>query len=232
MMRRLRILTCAFFSAMPCAAGAQSPAPDSVPEQVRRFVEDELARTQPGLRAQITVGDIDARMRLAPCDRTEAFLRPGTRLWGRGYVGYRCLQRPGWSVSVPVDVHLFGPGLVALQSLPALQTIGADAVELREIDLTRESGGVVKDAAQLADKVATRPIEAGQAIPLNALRTVPAVNQGEPVKVVGIGSGFSIATEGTAMSSAAPGDLVRVRTESGRTIAGIARRGRIVEVSF
>jgi flagella basal body P-ring formation protein FlgA len=91
---------------------------------------------------------------------------------------------------------------------------------------------VVKDPAELDDKVCTRAVEAGQTIPLSALRTLPAVSQGEPVKLTGVGSGFSITTEGVAMATAAPGELVRVRTESGRTIAGIARKGRVVEVSF
>jgi flagella basal body P-ring formation protein FlgA len=116
--------------------------------------------------------------------------------------------------------------------LQALQPIPAAAVRLAEAEVTREAGGVVKDPAELDDKVCTRAVEAGQTIPLSALRTLPAVSQGEPVKLTGVGSGFSITTEGVAMATAAPGELVRVRTESGRTIAGIARKGRVVEVSF
>jgi len=232
MMRRLPSPLCALILFAGPASAATEPPRGSIAEQVRGFVEEELARTQPGLRAQVAVGEPDARLRLAPCSATEIFLRQGARLWGRGFVGVRCLQRPGWSISIPVDVHVFGPGLVARQPLAAMQPIGADAVELLEIDLTRESGGVVKDPAQLADKVSTRQIDSGQPVPLNALRAVPAVAQGDPVKVVGVGNGFTIATEGTAVSSGAPGDLVRVRMESGRTIAGIARRGRVVEVSF
>jgi len=87
-------------------------------------------------------------------------------------------------------------------------------------------------AEQLADRICTRSLEVGQAIPLNCLRTVPAIGQGDPVKLVGVGSGFSISTDGIALATVAAGELVRVRTDSGRTLSGIARKGRVVEVSF
>jgi flagella basal body P-ring formation protein FlgA len=201
-------------------------------ERIHRFVAAEVARAQPGLRAEITVGDIDSRLHLAPCTHTEAFLRPGARLWGRSFVGYRCTQKPGWSISVPVMVRLFGTALVASQTLPALQPISASALRREEVEMTREPGGVVEDAAQIEDQLCTRGVEPGQPIPLNALRAVPAVGQGETVKLVGTGSGFSISTDAIALATAAPGESVRVRVESGRTLSGVARKGRIVEVGF
>jgi len=178
------------------------------------------------------VGEIDPHLRLAPCERTEVFLRSGTRLWGRSFVGYRCLQQSGWTVSVPVTVRLYGSALVATQSLPALQAIPATALRPQEVEVTREPGGVVVAAEQLEDRVCTRWLQVGQPIPLACLRTVPAIGQGDPVKLVGVGSGFTISTDATALAAAAAGEPVRVRTDSGRTISGIARKGRIVEVNF
>jgi flagellar basal body P-ring formation protein FlgA len=215
------------------AASADTPMQASNPnDTVRRFIDAELARSQPGLRAEISIGEIDPHLRLAPCERTQAFLRPGGRLWGRSFIGLRCLQRPGWSISVPVTVRLYGPALVAAQPLPALQPISASAVLQQEVEVTREPGGVVVEAQQLEDRVCTRSLAVGQPIPLNCLRTLPAVGQGDPVKLVGVGSGFSISTEATALATVAAGELVRVRTDSGRTISGIARKGRVVEVTF
>ena len=98
--------------------------------------------------------------------------------------------------------------------------------------MTREPGGVVVDASQVQDQICTRGLDVGQPIPLNCLRTLPAVGQGETVKLVGTGNGFSISTDGIALATAAPGESVRVRVESGRTVSGVARRGRVVEVEF
>ena len=220
-------------AAATVAIAAQASAgPANATEQIRRFVAAEVARSQPGLRAEIAVGEMDARLRLAACEHTEVFLRSGARLWGRSFVGYRCLQRPGWSISVPVTVRLYGTALVAAQSLPALQPISASALRREEVEVTREPGGVVIDVAQLEDQICTRSLEPGQPIPLNALRSVPAVGQGDAVKLVGVGSGFSISTDGVALATAAAGESVRVRVESGRTVSGVARRGRVVEVAF
>jgi flagella basal body P-ring formation protein FlgA len=219
-------------SANVSANAPADAAADAPTEAVRRFVAEELAREHPELRAQITVGDIDPHLHLAPCAHTEVFLRAGSRLWGRSFVGYRCLQRPGWSISIPVAVRLFGPALVATQALAPMQAIAPASLRREEIEVTREPGGVVVDAAQVEDRVCGRPIESGQAIPLSCLRTVPAVGQGEAVKLLGIGSGFTISTEGIALATVAPGESVRVRTDSGHTVSGIARKGRVVEVSF
>jgi len=230
------LCACACAAYAPCAlastAGADSSGSERPADAILRFVSAELARSQPGLRAEITVGEIDPHLRLVPCERTEAFLRPGGHLWGRSFVGFRCLQRSGWSISVPVTIRLFGPSLVAVQPLAALQPISASAVRPEEIEVSREPGGVVTQMDQVEDRICTRSIEPGSPIPLSCLRTMPAVAQGEPVKLVGIGSGFSISTDGTALSTAAAGELVRVRTESGRTVSGFARKGRVVEVRF
>jgi len=53
-----------------------------------------------------------------------------------------------------------------------------------------------------------------------------------PTNYQRVTEGFQITTEAIALSTAAPGETVRVRTEAGRTIAGVARRGRVVEVEF
>jgi flagella basal body P-ring formation protein FlgA len=56
------------------------------------------------------------------------------------------------------------------------------------------------------------------------------VQQGQNVKTVSNGPGFSVSSEGKALSNAVAGQLVQVRTNSGETVSGIARPGGIVEV--
>jgi len=100
------------------------------------------------------------------------------------------------------------------------------------VEWTRAAQGVVTAADQLDQRVLARPIASGQPIPLNSLRAPQAVGQGEPVRLVGRGNGFSISADGIALASAAAGQSVRVRTESGRILTGTARAGRLVEVQF
>jgi flagella basal body P-ring formation protein FlgA len=223
------------FGARAHAQGADAQAllsknPSTDP--VRAFVAEELARSQPNLRSEFTVGEVDSHLHLAACEKTEAFLRPGSRLWGHGFVGFRCTTKPNWSISIPVEVRLYGPGFVTAHNLPVNSTITPSDLRSAEIELTSEQSGVVVDMAQAEDRVTTRALDAGQVVPLNALRLVPVVGQGDPVKLVGVGSGFSISTDGVALTNAADGETVRVRTDSGRTLTGIARKNRVVEVNF
>lgn len=212
---------------MPAHAQQQVPA-----EAVRAFVQKELGPIDGASRVEITVGQPDSRLQLATCERAEPFLRSGTRLWGRSFVGLRCLVGAQWTINVPVQVRVYGAGLVAARMLPAGQPISESDVRSEELEWTRQPQGVARDPSDLQGRVPTRAIEQGQPIGLVLLAEAPAVTQGDSVKLVGRGSGFSITTDAVALASAVPGQPVRVRVESGRILTGTAREGRIVEVSF
>ncbi|HEX4598953.1 MAG TPA: flagellar basal body P-ring formation chaperone FlgA [Burkholderiaceae bacterium] len=212
---------------------ASGPARAQVPtDAVRRFVQNEMGPIEGASRIDISVGSADPRLQLAPCERTETFLRSGARLWGRTFVGLRCVAGAQWTISVPVQVRVYGPALVAAQRLPSGQPISEADVRTEEVEWTREPQGVVRELSQLERRVASRPIEAGQPIGLALLSDLPAVGQGDPVKLVGRGHGFSITTDAVALAAAAEGQPVRVRLESGKILTGTARDGRVVEVSF
>jgi len=212
---------------------ALHPARAQVPtDGVRRFVQSELGQIEGASRIDISVGSADSRLQLAPCERTEPFLRSGTRLWGRTFVGLRCAAGAQWTISVPVQVRVYGPALIALHRLPGGQPINEADVRTDEVEWTREAQGVVREVSQLQRRVPSHPIEAGQPIGLAQLSDMAAVSQGDPVKLVGQGRGFSITTDAVALASAPEGQPVRVRLESGKILTGTARDGRIVEVSF
>jgi flagella basal body P-ring formation protein FlgA len=209
-------------------------ASSALQEQVRLHAMREAAAAAGGTqsRIEVVVGEIDPRLQLAACARTEVFLPAGARFWGRAFAGIRCVEGASWSIHVPVTVRVFGPALVAAKMLTAGTPVGGDDVRSAEVEWTREAQGVVTASDQLDQRVLARPISAGQPIPLSALRAPQAVGQGEPVRLVGRGNGFSISADGIALASATAGQSVRVRTESGRILTGTARAGRLVEVQF
>lgn len=230
-----RLLLTIFIVAAVRSSFAQDVHPQ-LAAAARRFVEQQaagaLAATGGQARIEVTVGEFDTRAKLAPCARTEFFVPGGTRLWGRARIGLRCVQGANWSVLLPVNVRIHAPALVASRHLAALQPIAAGDVHVAEVEWTREPLGVATDVAQLDNRVPTRPIAPGQPIPLAALRAPQVVSQGDAVKVVGTGRGFSVSTAAVALAAAQDGQPVRVRTDSGRVLTGTARAGRIVEVVF
>ncbi len=230
-MRRL-LTFCLTFSSWLCIS-LLAPAWAQVPANaVRQFVQNELGRIDGASRIDISVGQADPKLQLAPCERAEPFLRSGTRLWGHSFIGLRCASGAQWTISVPVQVRVYGAALVAARLLPAGQPINEADVRTEEVEWTREAQGVAHDLTQLQRRVPTRPIQAGQIIGLALLSEMPAVGQGDPVKLVGRGQGFSITTDAVALAAAAVGQPVRVRVESGKILTGTAREGRIVEVVF
>lgn len=218
-----------FVGATPSAVQATAHAPDLL-----RYVQEQAAArvSAHSARIEVSLGQLDPRLQLAPCARTEPFVPASSRLWGRGHVGLRCAEGATWSVQLPVTVRVYGPALVATRPLAPNAPIAAEDFTQVEVEWTREAQGVATDLAQLDNRVLTRPIAAGQPVPLVALRAPQVIAAGDPVKVEGQGRGFAISAEAIAISGAQDGQPVRVRTDNGRILTGTARAGRRVEITF
>lgn len=222
--RSVRTIMVAAFLASSAGAMAQANAP----EQLRLFLEKETSGVAG--RVDITVGAPDTRLNLAACPRMQPFIPPGARPWGRTTLGVRCIEGPTWQVYLPVNVRIFGQVPVASRPLNAGESIVDADVRFEEIELTRFPAGAFADLGQVADKQLARAVTAGQPITRDLFRARQVVAQGDSVKVVFLGHGFAVSTQARALSGAAEGQNVRVLTESGKTLSGTARAGRVVQV--
>jgi flagella basal body P-ring formation protein FlgA len=197
------------------------------PDPIRGFVERQLPA---GIGSvEVSVGQLDPRLQLAPCARIEPYMLPGSRLWGRSAIGVRCLEGATWTVSLPVTVTVRGRAIVAGEPMAAGAAPSGASLRLEETELSREPGTPVTDPAQLVGKTLTRPLVAGQVLRMEYLRVAQTVAPGDPVRITMVGQGFSIQADGQALAGAGDGQVIRVRTESGRILAGTLR-GRTVEV--
>lgn len=213
------------------AAGAATLAcaDATTPEATVKVYLDSLVAGLPG-RAEVVVGQLDPRLTLAPCARIEPYLPANTRLWGRSHIGLRCVEGASWNVSLPVNVRLFGPALVAVRALPANQPISEYDVALEEQELTREPGAPLNEVGQLGGRVLSRPVAAGTVLRQDWLRAQPVIQAGDNVRILARGAGFAVTGDGQALNSALDGQTVRVRTDSGRVVTGTARPGRTAEI--
>lgn len=217
-------------TAILCSAPLKArSAPAADPVQTIKLYLERATAGLPG-RIEIGVGTLDERLKLAPCAQVEPYVPAGARLWGKTSIGLRCLDAAAWNVFLPVNIRVFVPALVAARQLLPGQLAQEGDVLREEVELTREAGTVVTQLAQIEGKLLSRALAAGQALKQDHFRAPPAVNAGDAVQVVYTGSGFSISTNGRAMSPAADGQPVRVQTDSGRMVQGTARQGRIVEL--
>jgi flagella basal body P-ring formation protein FlgA len=206
------------------AHGAQAPLQDTL----RQFADRELD-TSAG-EMEVTIGDLDPRLNLAPCARYEPFLPPGTKLWGRATLGVRCVEGANWVVYVPIQVRVYAPALVAARALPRNHAIAPDDVRIERLELTAIANPVVTATEPYAGERLTRAVLPGEPITRTILRTPPVVQPGDPVRVVIGGRGFRITADGKALTMGSDGQTVQVALGGGRMVSGVAHQGGTVEV--
>jgi flagella basal body P-ring formation protein FlgA len=217
----------------PVAAGRPDAGRQNV-AALRTVAEQFLKTETAGLPGEVTVkvGAIDTRTALAACPAPEAFLQPGARAWGKTTVGIRCTAPSNWTLFVQAQVNVKAEYVAAALPLAQGQPIEQSQLVLVKGDIAAMPNGIVTDMAQAIGRTPTVSLAAGMPLRLDNLRSKPVVQQGQAVRLVSTGSGFSVSGEGKAIGNAGEGQVVQVRTSGGSVISGTAKAGGMVEVAF
>lgn len=215
-------------------AAAQTGALRQDPALVRQVAEQFLHAQTRGLPGQvsITVSKLDPRLDLAACAAPQAFMPTGSRVWGKTTVGIRCTVPTPWTVYIQAKVSVLAGYIVSAVPLAQGQIVSASDLATMQGDLTTLPTGIITDASQAIGRTVTLSLQAGTALRQDSLRSLPAVQQGQTVRLVSVGPGFQVSAEGQALTSASEGQLVQARTQNGQMIRGVAKAGGVVEVSY
>jgi len=212
-------------------------AAESWEESVRALAANQVALVVPAEKGQaaprieVLVGELDPRLRLAPCGRIEPFLPSGSKPWGRSRIGIRCASGEArWVVYVPVTVRVWAPAWVARAPLGAGHTLLPEDLAQAPVDWAETTSAVIPDMTLAVGRVLVAPLQAGQAVRSNHLRVRQWFAAGETVTVVTQGEGFRVASEAVAITPGIEGQSARVRIESGRVLTGTAVGDRRLEV--
>jgi flagella basal body P-ring formation protein FlgA len=216
------------------AAAEQTAATRQDAGAVRQIVEQFLRTQTAGLPGQvnISVHPLDSRTNLAACAAPEAFLPGGGRAWGKTTVGVRCTVPVNWTVYVSATVQVISEYLATAAPLAQGQVIGTNDVIKMKGDLTLLPAAILTDISQAVGRTAAVSLATGTPLRQDALRQQQAVQQGQAVRLVTNGPGFSVASEGRALNNGAEGQVVQARTAGGQVISGIAKAGGVVEISY
>jgi flagella basal body P-ring formation protein FlgA len=228
------LLTALLLGAATLASAQNAPAGRQNVNALRAVVEQFLQTQTAGLPGDVTVkvGAIDARTALAACPAPEAFLQPGARAWGKTTVGVRCTAPSNWTIFVQAQVNVQAEYVAAALPLAQGQPIEQSQLVLVKGDIAAMPNGIITDMTQAIGRTPTVSLAAGTPLRLDTLRSRPVVQQGQAVRLVSNGSGFSVSAEGKAIGNAGDGQIVQVRTPSGTVVSGTARAGGMVEVAF
>jgi flagella basal body P-ring formation protein FlgA len=202
----------------------------SIKTKITEFLETQ-AIGYPG-KVSVHAGAIDPNLKLAQCPDMQVFMPTGSRAWGKTSVGVRCNAPNVWTIYVQATVNVVAQYLVAASPLAQGQTVTEQDMIFESGDLTQLPAGVFTDQAQAVGRTVNISMNAGTVLRQELLKIAPVVQQGQTVKLLSKGKGFSVSAEGLAMAKANEGQVVQVKAASGQVVTGIARSGGQVEVVF
>ena len=205
------------------AAEAGNGIDATLDQQVRRLALDAVRPGTVGVkRIEVSVGALDPRLRLAPCQRVEPYLPNGVRLWGKTRIGLRCTAGPSaWNVYLPLTVKAYGRALVAAAALPAGAVLAAGDLTQAEVDLADDTSMAISESSAAVGRTLVHALLPGQSLRLAHLKLRQWFAAGETVTVLAQGAGFSVASVGQALTAGIEGQSARVRTEGGRVLIGM-----------
>lgn len=219
------------------AADANAPWQAELQQLLQGSVQQVAAEVPDGSgkapRIEIELGRLDPRLKLAPCEKVQAYMPEGARLWGRSRVGLRCEQGAvRWNVYWPVTVRVWGTGLMAVVPLRPGVPVAAADLRVGEIELTESVSPPLRRLEDVVGRSVLRTIEPGQSVRQDDVRARRWFAAGDPVRVMVRGSGFAVASEGVALSHGDEGRCSRVRVDSGRVLCAHPVGLRQVEVTL
>ncbi|MEI7611330.1 MAG: flagellar basal body P-ring formation chaperone FlgA [Betaproteobacteria bacterium] len=230
-----QLSTCHFFLRCMLTCGLLlSPLAVSAQQNTLYNTLDDYVRTQTqGLPGKVTysISQLDARTQLTPCNAFEPFMPTGSKLWGKTTIGVRCLGPSSWTIYVPVQVSITGNYVVSTRNMLAGTIIAGSDIAVRTGDLSTLPSSILTDQSQAIGKTVKNGFSSGQPLRGDQIIAPWAVQQGQSIKTISNGPGFSVSSEGKALNNALEGQIVQVRTNSGQTVSGIARTGGVVEVT-
>lgn len=230
MLTRLAYFCLLLLYPFPAMANGQWQNLEVIRTGATRFALQQTT-AQPG-SVTVTAGTLDPRLLLPSCPAIEFFVPTGSRLWGNSNIGVRCPAPSTWTVYLPVNIKITADIVFAAHPLQVGQILSEPDILIKNDDITQFSSGVITDPSQALGKIVSLGVAAGYPLRIDMLRAPNVIQQGQSVKIVAQGSNFQVNAEGKALANAAAGQIVAVRTPSGKIIKGTAREGGIVEVPF
>lgn len=244
-----------FFRRLPCAlwacltvhalgltvvtgtAYAQAVVEPNFQAMAQDWLRGATASSQPAgpsvLRFEVKVGNLDSRLKLAPCGNVEPYLPPGSRLWGRTRVGLRCIDGMSrWNVSLPVTVNAYGNAWVVKGSVASGAAITEDDVIEAEVNWAEEASPVIRDKALWVGQIATRQLTTGQTLRQSMIRPAQVFQAGAQIRVLAQGPGFQISSDAQALSAGVVGQVARVKMENGRVSSGQVLDAKTVKIDL
>ena len=182
-------------------------------------VEDYLATSQTAGRYEITVAQLDPRMRMPNCDKElTATLESPAQPIGRVTVKVRCDGASPWTVFVPAQVKLFREVVTTTRPLKRAGIIAPEEVTLRERDISQINQGYLTSVDDAIGQKLVRPMVADQVITQLHLEQAEVVRKGDQVVISARSGTLNVRMPGEALSNGGMNEQIRVKNLNSKRV--------------
>ena len=134
-------------------------------------------------------------------------------------VGVRCTGQSPWTLYVPVSISALVDVVFSNRALTRGALLTAGDIQVQQVPMSKLPIGYISDPGQISNFELTRPVNAGAAITLSAVRARDMVQQGQEVIIRAQLAGLQVKMAGEALKNGKFGDLIPVKNlRSGRTV--------------
>lgn len=217
----------------PRVASASEIQPlEDITNTARAYVYAQL--NQEGNNIEVSVSQIDRRLKLQRCSQALEAFSPG---YGSGTrmstVGVRCNGEKPWSLYVPVTVKVFKQVVVLKRPVARNAPLGAADIAYEKTNVNRLTGGYFTQLSEIEGKILTQNLAPGAILTPYLLKSPMAIRQGQMVTLIARNSAIEVRAEGKALSRGAVGDRIKVKNlKTKRVIEGVILDNQIVSVNL
>jgi len=228
MSRQYQIATVLVITLMlaPCPALAIST--DTLVQQVQDFTYQLVEQAYPDAsRILIKANSPDKRLDLSQCANADLTLH------GRQKIGRRVLVKVSCTstlvIHLSVDIQVLKPVMAAGRSLKRGTLLSTSDVLPVETDILNNNRHYLYSIEEAVGQNLKRSVREGALLTAGMLAKPELVNRGDAVIIIAHRGSLKVRMPGTALSSGAKGEQVRVKnTKTDRVIRGlVAARGEV-----
>lgn len=223
-------LLCSFTSLVSAQAPVQVYPTNQLKQDIASFLAMEYEQLEHD-RIDISVGNLDPRLRLGSCEQPIAFtIQDPSGLGGNISVRAQCTSGQVWSVHVPAQVAVYQQIPTALRDIARGEQINQTHIGTSLVNISSIRQAFLLDQDDITGKEAKRNISMGEPFKTALLDSPTAVRRGEMVTLESLAGSIKVSSSGTAMADGRIGQTIRVRNNSSeRIISGIVMSQGLVQ---
>ncbi|WP_323754574.1 flagellar basal body P-ring formation chaperone FlgA [Marinobacter sp.] len=229
-MRTLIFFALTLVFSLPVSAGQNTTASD-IRQMAERFLHTWAEeQRQLNRRIEYKIGNVDRRLKLAPCDGEPEleFVSDPLRTPSPSIL-ISCTGKRPWRMYVTAFVEAYGPAIVAARPLTRGERLSSSALTTSEVQLNASRRGTLTDMQTIQGMMVRRPVKTGTVLTPDLLEAPDAIERGDHVIILARSGSFSVSSRGKALGNASIGEQVLVENlRSARTVkATVVAPGRV-----